>query len=307
MNTGTIKFFNAVKGFGFVTPDDGGVDLFLPAATVTAAGVTAVKPGQRIAFEQVPDTKGPKVVTLKLVGEAPVKVAMPSAGQVTIYCDAGADVTADVVAAVRDGGFPVATQDYITAPPSVDQLKRLSQTLSASGQSLVRRYDSLFLALQLDDRFITDQDFWTAIVEHPTLINGPVLVSSGRARVCKTAGEVRAFLRKDEASAPSAPKTLSPRIAAMLRGETPPAVERPSPALPQPPMPAPKVSVETKARAEKPAVKLTPAAKPKRAVEPKAALKPKKVAAAPAKAPAKKAAPKKAAKPVKKTKARAKK
>jgi CspA family cold shock protein len=301
MNTGTIKFFNATKGFGFVTPDDGGADLFLPAATVTAAGVAAIKPGQRIAFEQVPDTKGPKVVALKLVGEAPVKAAMPAAMQVMIYCDAGADVTADVVAAVRDSGFPAATQDYITVPPSADQLKHLSQTLSAAGQSLVRRYDSLFLALQLDDRFITDQDFWTAIVEHPMLINGPVLVTSGRARVCKTADEVRAFLRKDEASVPSAPKTLSPRIAAMLRGETPPAVERISPVAPQPPTPAQKVSVEKKARA--PAAKPQPAAPPKRAVEPK----PKKIAAGPAKVPAKKVALKKAAKPVKKTKTRAKK
>jgi cold shock protein len=305
MNTGTIKFFNAVKGFGFVTPDDGGVDLFLPAATVTAAGVTAVKPGQRITFEQVPDTKGPKVVSLKLVGEVPAKTAMPSAGQVTVYCDAGADVTADVVAAVRDSGFPVATQDYITAPPSVDQLKHLSQTLSASGQSLVHRYDSLFLALQLDDRFITDQDFWTAIVEHPTLINGPVLVTSGRARVCKTADEVRAFLRKDKASVPSAPKTLSPRIAAMLRGEAVPAVERGTPALPQLPTPVPKASVEKNARA--PAAKSQPAAKPKRAVEPKAPVKPKKIAAGPAKAPVKKTVPKKVAKPVKKAKGRAKK
>lgn len=303
MNTGTIKFFNATKGFGFVTPDDGGVDLFLPAATVTAAGVPAIKPGQRITFEQVPDTKGPKVVSLKLVGEAPAKAAAPSTGQVTIYCDAAADVTADVVAAVRDSGFPMATQDYITTPPSADQLKRLSQTLSAAGQSLVRRYDALFLALQLDDRFITDQDFWTAIVEHPTLINGPVLMASGRARVCKTAGEVQAFLRKDEASAPSAPKTLSPRIAAMLRGETPPAIERTAPVAPQPPTPAPKASVEKKVRVEKPAAKSKPADKPKRSAEPK----PKKAAASPAKAAAKKAAPKKAVKPLKKAKARAKK
>jgi CspA family cold shock protein len=302
MNTGTVKFFNATKGFGFVTPDDGGADLFLPATTVVAAGVTAVKPGQRITFEQVPDTKGPKVVSLKLVGEAPAKAPAPSAERVTIYCDASADAAADVVEAVRDSGLSMVTQDYMTAPPDADQLKRLSQMLSAAGQSLVRRYDSLFLALQLDDRFITDQDFWTAIVEHPSLINGPVLATSGRARVCKTASEVRAFLRKDEASVPSAPKMLSPRIAAMMRGETPPAVERASPAAPQPATPAPKASAEKTARAEKPAAKLTPAAKPKRPTEPP--VKPKKIAAGPAKAPAKKAAPKKAAKPKAKTRAK---
>src|SRR6185312_13437817 len=116
MNTGTIKFFNAVKGFGFVTPDDGGADLFLPAAAVTAAGATAIRPGQRITFEQAPDTKGPKVVSLTLVGEAPAKASAPPPSQVSVYCDAGADVTADIVEAVRGAGFSVTTQDYIAAP-----------------------------------------------------------------------------------------------------------------------------------------------------------------------------------------------
>lgn len=294
MSTGTVKFFNVAKGFGFVTPDDGGADLFLPAATVTAAGVAAISPGQRIKFEQAPDTKGPKVVSLKLVGEAPAKVPAPSADRVTVYCDASADRTADIVEAVRGTGVPVLTLDYHTAPPSADQLKRLSQMLSASGQSLVRRYDPLFLALRLDDRFITDQDFWTAIVEHPVLINGPVLVASGRARVCKTADEVRTFLRKDEAMASPKPKTLSPRIAAMLRGEAPPSVE-----------PVATVEVPASAIASPPPEKKTrTVAKP--VAQPKAAAKAKMVKP-PVKAPTKKVAPKKAAKPAKKAKKRAKK
>src|SRR4051812_29965022 len=115
MITGTIKFFNASKGFGFVTPDGGSADIFLPATAVTVAGLTTVKPGQRVAFEQAPDAKGPKIVSLKLVADAPVPVPVPvpapSPEQVTVYCDAGADTSAEVVDAVRDLGFAMTMQD----------------------------------------------------------------------------------------------------------------------------------------------------------------------------------------------------
>jgi arsenate reductase-like glutaredoxin family protein len=190
-------------------------------------------------------------------------------------------------------GFTLALQDTQTTPPSADQLKRLSQMLT--GQSLVRRYDPLFFALQLDDRFITDQDFWTAIVEHPALLNGPVLVASGQARICKTEGEVRAFLRSDQATAAPKPKTLSPRIAAMLSGK---AVPEPEPVVVAE-APAPKPAPEETARvAAKPEAKAKSAAKPKPAA--------KSVKAPPKKPAAKKpvkAAPK--SKPVKKAKKRA--
>jgi CspA family cold shock protein len=291
MNTGTVKFFNIAKGFGFVSPDDGRADIFLPAAAVAAAGVTTVKPGQRIAFEQAPDAKGPKVVSLKLVGEAPAKIA--GAERVTVYCDAGADATADIVEAVRAAGLSPVTQDYMAMPPGIDQMKRLSQMLSASGQSLVRRHDPLFFALQLDDRFITDQDFWTAIVEHPALINGPVLTASGRARICKSPAEVRAFLLKDEGTASAKPKTLSPRIAAMLRGGALPDVEPPPPVEPKMSLAGEPLPQEKARPAAKKMTKPKPAPKPKR----KTAVK-----AAPAKAPAKKAGTKKATKQAKRTK-----
>lgn len=299
MSQGTIKFFNAAKGFGFVTPDGGAGDIFLPGAAVAAAGVTAIKPGQRVTFEQAPDTKGPKIVSLKLVGDAPAKPPQPEPARVTVYCDAGWDASADVAEAVRAAGLALTMQDIKTTPPGADQLKRLSQMLSASGQSLVRRYDPLFFALQLDDRFITDQDFWTAIVEHPTLINGPVLVSAGRARICKTAGEARAFLSQDEEAALPKPKTLSPRMKALLNGETlpPPESARSEElAAPVPQRASGKAAANSETRAKP--VPRSPAAKPaqKKAAPAKAAVK----TAAP-----KKAAPKTAARPAKKPKARA--
>ena len=75
-----------------------------------------------------------------------------------------------------------------------DQLMQLSLLLREADQSLVRRYDPLFLNLQLDDRFISEADFWTGIVEHPSLVNGPVVAMAGKARICKSASDVKAFL-----------------------------------------------------------------------------------------------------------------
>jgi len=220
MSTGTIKFFNASKGFGFVTPDGGGADMFLPAATLTASRIANVSPGQRVTFEQAADKKGPKVVMLQLLGEPVVKALAPAPDQVKVYCDATSDVVADVLSVIRAAGYQLQLLDYITTPLGQEQLRHLSHLLSGSGKSLVRRHDPLFLALQLDDRFIGDQDFWTAIAEHPTLINGPILVLSGKARVCKSSEDARLFLVTGSEPAAPKPKTLSPRLAALIKGET---------------------------------------------------------------------------------------
>ena len=72
MPSGTVKFFNDAKGFGFVTLDEGGKDVFLPAVSVTSSGLPGLKAGQRISFDVQPDSKGPKAVDLKLLaGPAP--------------------------------------------------------------------------------------------------------------------------------------------------------------------------------------------------------------------------------------------
>jgi CspA family cold shock protein len=53
MANGTVKWFNADKGFGFITPDDGGKDVFLHITAVQAAGLTSVNDGQKVSYEIV--------------------------------------------------------------------------------------------------------------------------------------------------------------------------------------------------------------------------------------------------------------
>ena len=67
MAIGTVKFFNSGKGFGFVSPEGGGKDVFIHVSAVEAAGLSVLSEGQRISFDSQSDAKGAKAVNLKVV------------------------------------------------------------------------------------------------------------------------------------------------------------------------------------------------------------------------------------------------
>ena len=56
--SGTVKFFNSAKGFGFITPDGGSKDVFVHATAVEAAGMRALNQGDRVSFELEDDRRG---------------------------------------------------------------------------------------------------------------------------------------------------------------------------------------------------------------------------------------------------------
>lgn len=60
MATGTVKFFNATKGFGFIQPDDGGTDVFVHISAVERAGMRSVVEGQKLNFDVVRDNRSGK-------------------------------------------------------------------------------------------------------------------------------------------------------------------------------------------------------------------------------------------------------
>lgn len=57
MNTGTVKFFNSTKGFGFIQPDAGGADVFVHISAVERAGMRTIVEGQKLSFEVVRDNR----------------------------------------------------------------------------------------------------------------------------------------------------------------------------------------------------------------------------------------------------------
>lgn len=59
MSTGTVKWFNASKGYGFITPDEGGSDLFVHHSEIRMSGYATLDENQRVTFEVGEGKKGP--------------------------------------------------------------------------------------------------------------------------------------------------------------------------------------------------------------------------------------------------------
>ena len=65
MATGTVKWFNDSKGYGFITPDDGGEDLFVHFSTILVDGYKTLKEGQKVSFEVTQGPKGKQASNIK--------------------------------------------------------------------------------------------------------------------------------------------------------------------------------------------------------------------------------------------------
>src|SRR6266852_609414 len=65
MANGTVKWFNDSKGFGFITPDDGGKDLFVHHTSIQGSGFKSLKEGQKVSFDVTQGQKGPAAANVK--------------------------------------------------------------------------------------------------------------------------------------------------------------------------------------------------------------------------------------------------
>ncbi len=65
MTTGTVKFFNVTRGFGFISPEDGSKDVFVHISAVEQAGMSQLTEGPKVNFEVQPDARGPKAVNIQ--------------------------------------------------------------------------------------------------------------------------------------------------------------------------------------------------------------------------------------------------
>ncbi|ACA19807.1 cold-shock DNA-binding domain protein [Methylobacterium sp. 4-46] len=66
MNTGTVKWFNDQKGYGFIQPDDGGKDVFVHISAVERAGLRGLAEGQKVSYELQTDKRSGKVAAANL-------------------------------------------------------------------------------------------------------------------------------------------------------------------------------------------------------------------------------------------------
>jgi cold shock protein len=70
MNKGTVKWFNSIKGFGFIQPDDGSKDVFVHISAVERAGILNLSEGQKLSYEIVRDRKTGKSAAENLAAAA---------------------------------------------------------------------------------------------------------------------------------------------------------------------------------------------------------------------------------------------
>ncbi|MEQ8652203.1 MAG: cold-shock protein [Kiloniellales bacterium] len=66
MSTGTVKWFNATKGYGFIQPDDGGADVFVHISAVEQSGMGSLNEGQKLSFELQRDPRKGKMAAANL-------------------------------------------------------------------------------------------------------------------------------------------------------------------------------------------------------------------------------------------------
>jgi CspA family cold shock protein len=64
MASGTVKWFNTTKGYGFIKPDDGGKDVFVHVTALESSGIKSLAEGQRVNFQVISDRRGEKAVEL---------------------------------------------------------------------------------------------------------------------------------------------------------------------------------------------------------------------------------------------------
>jgi CspA family cold shock protein len=67
MTTGTVKWFNADKGFGFITPEDGSKDVFAHFSAINSGGYRSLEENQRVEFETQDGPKGPQAANITVV------------------------------------------------------------------------------------------------------------------------------------------------------------------------------------------------------------------------------------------------
>jgi arsenate reductase len=199
-----VKFYNASKGFGFIAPDIGGGDIFVHASAFQATGAQSLIEGQRVTYDTDSDAKGLKVTKLELVasGEAtahPVELSLPLGAAnrdllITIYHNPECTTSQNTLKEIEAAGYQPRIIEYLKVPLTRDELKSIATRMKVTIRDLARKTEPLFGELRLDEKDVSEDQILDAMIEHPVLINRPIVATRDAARLCRPSRMVKDFL-----------------------------------------------------------------------------------------------------------------
>jgi len=204
MALGTVKFFNVSKGFGFISPEGGGGDIFVHVSAFQSAEIQTLVEGQRVKYSTESDTKGLKVTKLDLIAlegvghssrnqSAPERVASKDLA-LTIYHNPECATSRNVLMEIQAAGYEPRIVEYLKVPFTREELKSIAGRMQLPVRDLARKTELLFGQLRLDERDVGENEILDAMIEHPILVNRPIVTTHNAARLCRPSGLVKGFL-----------------------------------------------------------------------------------------------------------------
>ena len=152
--------------------------------------------------------------------------------RITVFHAPRAAESGTVLAALAAAGHDPRLVNYIATPPDRDALKKFFLLLRGGDQSLVRKYDPDVSGASPDDPFHKHGEFLGRHRRTSVLINGPVLATAHKARVCRTENAVKSFLGidiPDEFRKAPKPKGLPQSLATVVTGDRAPVRKKEDP------------------------------------------------------------------------------
>jgi arsenate reductase len=114
--------------------------------------------------------------------------------QVTIYHNPACGTSRNVLALIREAGIEPEVVEYLKTPPTKDQLRGLLAAMGIPVRQLLREKGTPYAELGLADAKWTDEQLLDFIVQHPILMNRPVVVTAAGARLCRPSETVHELL-----------------------------------------------------------------------------------------------------------------
>jgi arsenate reductase (glutaredoxin) len=113
---------------------------------------------------------------------------------ITIYHNPACGTSRNVLGLIRDSGTEPTIIEYLQTPPSRTELVSLIERMGISVRGLLRRKDTPYDELRLDDPALTDEQLIDAMMAHPILINRPIVVTPLGVKLCRPSETVLAML-----------------------------------------------------------------------------------------------------------------